>query len=275
MRSFLAIACLALLGATLAGCSGDPERYPDGVAHTSTSRSATETTTGAATTTTSATTPTTGGPGNQPPTGSLSVAVNGTNATFTLQGSDPENETIVWDLDFGDGNSTNGTTLPAVVNHTYVLGNSTGNATGNNSMVNFTAIFTITDGRDPVTYNATISVGASGPTAPTVLTGEVTVPGTPLTSGALGANGCAGFNAGMSGRDCVFFGLEPAFEGRHYLAEGTGINLDLEIWATCDAAPPSVIEGGSLDSTIPAGAGCMILWFYSAGSVGTITVTIG
>jgi hypothetical protein len=74
-------------------------------------------------------------------------------AAFTLNGTDADHDTLVWDLAFGDGNSTNGTTLPAMINHTYI-----GNHTGN-----LTASFTLTDGKDPTTYNVTVqSVAGAG-----------------------------------------------------------------------------------------------------------------
>lgn len=165
MRPLLALGLLALLTASLAGCADDPERYPGG----GPSASRTSTTGGpgggASTGTATSSTTTTGGPGgdNQPPTGSISVAVNGTNATFTLTGNDPDGDAIVWDLDFGDGNATNGTGLPALVNHTYAPTNTTGNATGN-ATGNITAVFTVSDGVEQANYTINVTLAAGGVT---------------------------------------------------------------------------------------------------------------
>lgn len=171
MRPLLALGLLALLTASLAGCADDPERYPDGVTPSSTGQTTADGgTTGPATGTSTSTT--TGGPSgsaNQAPTGSISVVINGTNATFTLGGSDPDGDALVWDLDFGDGNATNGTVLPAMVNHTYAAGN-------------FTANFTVSDGIEPKSFMAPLAVGAGGATGSTqqVVNGEWTA-GTPLS----------------------------------------------------------------------------------------------
>lgn len=266
MRTRTTLACVALLAMALAGCS-DELRYPEPIEDGSDSATGTGSGTSSptGTTTNSASDTSTGPLGNETnraPLAGLTVATNGTNATFSLTGTDPDGDNLTWELDYGDGNATNGTSLPLTVNHTYAM-------TGN-----FSANLTVSDGMREGHAQIVVQFG-NGSTEKVVLTGETTLPSSPLTSGALGANGCAGFNAGVSGQDCVIFELGPELAGRPFLAEGTGVNLDVDIWSSCDPAPPSSLQTGSVEGTIPAGAACMILWFYSAGSTGTVTVTIG
>lgn len=158
MRLSALLASLTVLALAFAGCSGDGDG--DGIStSTSGSASGTGTTSGTSTSTENSTGSSTGSASststgssadNQAPTGNISASVNGTNATFTLTGSDPDGDTLVWDLTFGDGNSTNGTTLPATVNHTYA-------ATGN-----LTVEFIVTDGDLRESSNVTITVGSAG-----------------------------------------------------------------------------------------------------------------
>lgn len=153
MRPLLALACLALLTATLAGCAEDPERYPDGVPRTTTSRSPSAT----ATATGTSTAP----PANAAPTAGLDVSpVNGSsplNVTFSLTGSDPDSDPLTWELVFGDGNRTEGTTLPAAIEHSYA------------SAGNYTASLTVSDGSLNRTATAHVAVaGAGAPVEPTI-----------------------------------------------------------------------------------------------------------
>lgn len=162
MRTLLAISCLALLTVAFAGCAEDAERYPDGVpSSSSTSRS--QTASGSATGTGSASGTSTGpagnGTGNETntaPMASLEVTPeNGTaplNVTFSLAGTDADGDNLTWVLVFGDGNQTNGTSLPTTVNHTYA-------AAGNH-----TASLTVSDGS--LNRTATAKVAAEGEGAP-------------------------------------------------------------------------------------------------------------
>ena len=178
MRTLLAIACLALLTTAFAGCAEDAERYPDGVPTTSASRS--RTTTGSATGSGSASATSTGPVGNesdngtnQPPTASLDASPeNGTaplNVTFSLDGADPDGDNLTWVLVFGDGNQTNGTSLPTTVNHTY------------SSAGNHTASLTVSDGS--LNRTATAKVAAEGEGAPSGPTIEELCPTDPLAVG--------------------------------------------------------------------------------------------
>lgn len=161
MRLTAALALASLIALAFAGCS---DKGGDGGESSTTSSSASQTssttssTSRSSTGTTTSSTSTTG-PANRAPSGSISATVNGTQATFNLTGSDPDGEPIVWDLDLGDGNSTNGTALPKTVTHAY-------NATGN-----LTVNFTITDGKSPVTYNVTLNLTGGAGAASQVYSG--------------------------------------------------------------------------------------------------------
>lgn len=138
-------ASLLLLALTLAGCSGDEDK-------------------GGGDAMPSATPTSTGPAPNRPPVGSAGVALNGTSATFTLNGTDPDGDALNWTLAFGDGNSTNGTSLPANATHDY-------GASGV-----FNATFTLGDGNLTSVYNLTVNATTlpGGPTqGPVQLTGEV------------------------------------------------------------------------------------------------------
>ena len=275
MRTFLAITCLALVTATLAGCAEDAERYPDGVSATSSSSrslSSSQSTTASTTSSGSTSNTTTGQPlENEPPTGTIAAAVNGTNATFSLDGSDPDGDVVVWELDFGDGTGTNGTALPATVNHTYVAGN-------------YTANFTVTDGKDPVTYDLAVPVGGGGGGATGIVFTEAqATPSNPANSvstpaGWCGASCCASFTAGMSGGDCVFFELDAAFAGHPYTATADDGDPDLDFWPECDASGLTAVEGklsvGPESGVIPAGAGCVVLWAKAPPAIPTHTFTV-
>ena len=261
MRPLMAIALLGLLTASLAGCADDPERYPDGVP-TPSSTSRAQTTSAAPTSTSSSSSTSTGPAPNQAPTGSIAVALNGTNATFTLNATDPDGDALVWDLDFGDGNATNGTSLPTVLNHTYVV----------NGTANLTATFTVTDGVDRMTYNATLGFGGGAATL-FAFTQATSAPGNPAMSTVVptplggfgpGANACTSFNTDTSGGDCVFTPLDASLVGKAFTGTATAGEADLEFWDSCDAALGLFVEDfyneGPEAGIVPEGAGCVILW---------------
>lgn len=151
LTAVLAITCLVALA--FAGCSGKDKDGGATSSSSSSSRSSSSATSSSSShsstgTTTSSSSSTSTGPSNSPPTGSISAVTNGTLAAFTLNGTDPDGDALSWTLAFGDGNSTNGTTLPATASHNYTAGG------------NFTANFTVSDGRHTAAYNVTVAVGA-------------------------------------------------------------------------------------------------------------------
>jgi hypothetical protein len=153
MRIVAFLAFLTVSAMVLAGCSGDGDGDSKSSSSSSSrSSSRTNSTTSVSSSSSTSASSTSTGPANSAPTGSISVSVNGTNATFNLTGSDPDGDTLVWDLAFGDGNATNGTVLPANVTHQYAS-----NLTGN-----VTVDFTLTDGQESTTYNVTFVVGGAG-----------------------------------------------------------------------------------------------------------------
>lgn len=199
MRPLLALACLALVTATLAGCADDPERYPDGVPTTSATATQTHTVTGGSTTTTTNGTGA-GGRTGQAPTGSINVAINGTNASFQLDGSDADGDAVNWTLDFGDGATENGTALPATVNHTYALGN-------------YTANFTLEAGGQASSYNASLAITAGGGGGSSKQT-QVVTGGTLLPNPAGNDAACIGDDV-----DGNTYDLDPAGPGWTYVLE--------------------------------------------------------
>jgi hypothetical protein len=148
------LATLTFLTLAFAGCSdggGDGDGKTS--SSTSTSQASSSSSSGSASKTSSGTASSTatgtGSASNAPPTGSISATVNGTNATFTLSGTDPDGDELSWELAFGDGTTEDGTVLPATVNHTYAAGN-------------YTVNFTVTDGQSPVTYDVNVTAGTAG-----------------------------------------------------------------------------------------------------------------
>lgn len=109
-------------------------------------------------------------PANLPPTGTLNASLtNGSiplAVNFTLTGSDLDGDPLNWTLAFGDGNSTNGTSLPATVPHNFTASGS------------FNVTYTLTDGFEQKAYNLTINATGGVATPPTQgpiqLTGTVT-----------------------------------------------------------------------------------------------------
>lgn len=279
MRTLALMATLTMVALAFAGCSGDGDGDGDSSSSsssTSRSSSSSSTSTSRSATSTTSSTSTSTGPSNRAPSGSISVAVNGTNATFALTGSDPDGDTLVWDLTFGDGNSTNGTSLPTNVTHIY-------SAAGN-----FTANFTITDGKSPVTYDLVVPV-ASGGSAGIVFVGKQATPSNPASSATVstpfgnifaGAAACAGFYADENGQDCVWFPLEAVFEGRSFTITASAGDPDYEFWPACDPTDPmspafaGSTAAGPEAGTIPAGAGCVVIWTKLPPDAPTHTFTV-
>lgn len=155
MRAALAV--LLLLTALLAGCADGGKGGDGDATSSSTTTSGIPVPTGSGTSSSSTSaTGTTGPAANNPPTGSIAAAINGTSVRFNMTGSDADGDALSWTLAFGDGNATSGTSLPANVTHTFKAGN-------------HTAVYNVTDGRLTTSYNLTVSVtnatgAASGPT---------------------------------------------------------------------------------------------------------------
>lgn len=157
MRALLV--SVLLLAAALAGCAdgGDDDPKPSTTTSGSAtgSKSATKTSSGSRTTSTS-------GTGTGAPTlGTANLTADDTNGTaplavnFTISATGSPS---AWRLSFGDGSSTNGTTVPATVNHTYVV--------GGNFSANLTVAYGTLDATDSV--NITVAVPAGGSGAPDV-----------------------------------------------------------------------------------------------------------
>lgn len=73
--------------------------------------------------------------------GSAPLVVN-----FTLDGSDDDGDDLSWTLDLGDGNFTDGTGLPAIVEHNFTTAG------------NYTVRLDVTDGTDADSATLTVTV---------------------------------------------------------------------------------------------------------------------
>lgn len=159
MRLSALLASLTFLALAFAGCSGGGDddgkgTTTSGSSSSASSSSATSSSASSSGTTTSATSTSTGPEANQPPTGGVSAVVNGTNATFSLTGTDADGDELSWELDYGDGSAkATGTELPANTTHQYVAGN-------------YTAQFTLSDGEETRAFNVTLAIGAAAGSAP-------------------------------------------------------------------------------------------------------------
>jgi PKD repeat protein len=261
------LATLTILTLAFAGCS---DGGGDGDGETSSSTSTTQAGSGSAsssssgtkssTGTGSATATGTGSASNEAPTGTVSASVNGTNATFTLTGSDADGDALTWELDFGDDSALeDGTTLPATVNHTYAVGN-------------YTANFTVADGKENKTYMVEINVTAAG--------GAGGVSQDAVAEYVVGQSFCAGEYPPMGGD--VFYGeiaIDAATAGLPFTATWAyTANPALGVQVIfVDAADTTVgdindsAQGVLITGTVPAGA--VTAKFGDCGSVGGATVT--
>lgn len=264
---------MALLAAAgLAGCADDPEgegssTTTSGVLITYTgSRTGTTSSSAGTTSSSTASGTTTGSSDNRAPTATLASTVDGKNATFSLSGSDPDGDVIVWDLEFGDGASANGTSLPATVTHAYAAGN-------------FTAKLTVTDGTASATDDVAVAIaGAPAGFQPVVYSMAITTPCPYCTviSFETGVVPSAAFAAGEQGIDTIWLALTPEMVGKPFTVTSTGGDPDAVISAGC-TPDATVIEAhgeGAEAGTIPAGAGCLVTWDFDTPE-STITITVG
>jgi hypothetical protein len=269
----LAVLAVALLStAVLAGCSDDGGDEPSETT-SSTSRSTTSaasSTTSRSSTTSSSSTGTTG-PSNTPPSGSISaVAGSGSlpvRVNFTLTGSDPDGDVIVWDLAFGDGATDDGTTLPATVSHNYTTAG------------NFTAVFTITDGKESTDYDVAVAIAAGGAAGPSLmLVGTVSawcaqctlafeaaltlpapLPTLPLPS--------VSWASEMQGVDLIWVEVPAELAGHTFVATSSAADVGVGMLASCDPTAAAAVayfdsESTPETGTVPAGTGCIVLWDF-------------
>ena len=279
MRLGALLTALLVASLVLAGCSGkdkDKDDDSDTSSPSSSSRSSSSSTTGSSSTssTSSSSTSTSSSPTNTAPVGSITATVTAggfpKQVNFTLNGTDPDGDNFVWDFDFADGNTTNGSTLPQNLTHNYTAA----------GLYNVT--FSITDGRLSSSYNVTVNVTAGGGATLFAYSEATAVPANPALSGlpVLGSDGaeaCGACAADMSGGDCVFTEIEAALAGKAFTAVSDGANADLEFWDSCDwvmGAPVALYTNdGPEADVVPAGAGCVILWDSDAPATLTFTVT--
>jgi PKD repeat protein len=216
MRAFVAIALVALLSVSLAGCAKDPVRYPNGVtSHSgSLSKSGSGSLSGSASGSHSASGSSTGiATSNHAPTGSLGAVVNGTAVRFSLNGTDADHDALTWNLTFGDQAKANGTSLPAAVNHTY-------SAAGL-----YQVNYTLTDGHNATTYHVALNVtgataAAGGPFFDATKTWTASQTG--VYEFALGCD--------SDGGDCAYFDLPAGSPGRPFTMDFSGTVPGVVYW---------------------------------------------
>jgi hypothetical protein len=268
MRTPALLATLAFVALALAGCSGgDGDGDSDSTSSsTSASKSATSTSSSSsksATATSSSSSTTTTAPSNQPPSGSVSAAINGTQVTFSLAGSDADGDELSWTLDYGDGSDgEDGTTLPANVTHAYAVGN-------------YTANFTLDDGTATKSYEVPVAVTGGAGASGLVFEGTVSAycglctdfageqAGSPLPGAFMPS---ASWNSGEQGTDSVWVAIPAELAGHAFVATTSLADVGVAAMSACE--PTAAVlelhddEGTPENGVIPAGTGCLLLWEF-------------
>jgi PKD repeat protein len=178
---------------------------------------------------------------------------------FTVSGSDADGDTIVWDLTFGDGNKTNGTSLPKTVSHNYTKAG------------NFTASLMVTDGKDHTTSNVTIHVAGGGGAGGSQ---DATVKYT------VGQGFCGGtYPAQAAGTDTIFgqLAVDASTYGKAFTADWTfatpgslGVQVIFKDAAGTTVGDVSNVLVTSLADKVPALA--VTAWFSDCGPGGPASV---
>lgn len=241
MRTLTVLAACLLVAAALAGCS-------DGDKKSSSSTS----TSGTATSSSS----TTSARPNQPPSAVVSAGdVTATDGAapfvvkFTLDGDDPDGDSLSWALSFGDaGAEAKGTTLPTTVNHNYT-------AAGN-----FSVKLTVSDGRNATLAEISVAIVASPAAAPLRFEGAATVP---CPQCIAQYNVCVGLLVEVNELQCYFFDVPPEAIGRVATFTNSNGPVSADFVADCaggsgvdyfaDEASPHAVE-------IPEGTGCIVVY---------------
>lgn len=246
------VACLVLIAA-LSGClgGGKPASTDDASPTTSATNSGSPGTSSAPPTT------------SPPPVAAAPVAnltadlENGTVpllVNFTL--ADAANSTLAyeWTLDFGDGNETAGTTLPAVVNHTF------------ESVGNYTVNFTISS-EDGDSLASLVIVAELGRVVLQHVAG----------TWELGATGCLSSydvwesGTALNGLTVVEFAVVASSIGKSYKASFTTdpevIFVAVDFYdAAGDLVSGASDDDGTVDGTVPAGAALGLLHACNSGA---------
>ena len=272
MRTPALLATLALVALAFAGCSdGGGEGDGETSSSTSTSKASTassssSTRSASATATTSSSSTGTAGPANQPPTGSISAAINGTAVTFSLAGSDPDGDELSWTLDFGDGTAAeDGTALPANATHTYAVGN-------------YTANFTLDDGAATKTYEVPVAVAGGASAGGLTFEGSVSAycalctdfaaeqVGSPIPGSFMPS---ASWNSGEQGVDSVWVAVPAELAGHAFVATSSLADVGVAAMSACGPSGKVIElhddEGTPENGVIPAGTGCLLMWEFLDG----------
>jgi hypothetical protein len=74
--------------------------------------------------------------------------------------------------------------------------------------------------------------------------------------------------------------LPTGLAGHAFTAVSEKGDADVDLWDACDGQNGNPVSGGQFfgpkdeAGTVPAGAGCVIVWDGGAGATGTITFTV-
>lgn len=247
------VALLLLLGLALAGCS-DADKDPEPSSSSSSS-------------TTAAARP------NAAPDADLTASVNGTLATFHLNATDANNDTLSWSLAFGDGAAENGTGLPANVTHEYTPGN-------------YTANLTVSDGRANATTQVNVTIATPGPGVPAV--GQAAT-----MAWDIGVTDQQSATQGPSYLDCVdgpnktfnydSFVLDTATIGQPFRATITDLTGSIQSWTLyfnledcSDYSGTFSADGaGEITGIVPDGSGTFALAMATGGFLLEVQYTSG
>jgi PKD repeat protein len=215
-------------------------------------------------------------PANHRPTAQLTASADHgatpLRVNFTADGADVDGDALSWSLDFGDGNRTTGTALPAILPHEFARVGS------------YNATLTVQDGKLDATAVVHLKVNSSAPAL--VFSGAVAVDCSLQCGGcdstqpneatcfvgdnglAPGAAGCASFTSAKAGVDCVWVAVPANLVGHAFTVTSTKGDPDIDFLDACSAAEAeqsvSVWNSGPEAGVVPAGMGCLVAWEWNA-----------
>lgn len=205
---------------------------------------------------------------NHPPTASMTA--NGTGAapasvSFLLNGTDADGDALTWALAFGDGNATNGTSLPANVTYAYPQPGA------------YNATLTVSDGKATTNVTLLLNLTASGPAFEKFVASGTPDLACPQCSVA-GANTGAGYRNGINELDSWFVELPPGAVGQPFTLVSESTDPDMVFRTSCASSGTAVgnpyVAAGSESGVVPEGAVCVLSW-NPEDVLAKITLTVG
>lgn len=208
------------------------------------------------------------GSDNHPPTASMTA--NGTGAApasvvFLLNGTDADGDALAWALAFGDGNATNGTSLPANVTYAYPQPGA------------YNATLTVSDGKATTNVTLQLNLTASGPAFEQFVASGTPDLACPQCSVA-GANTGAGYRNGINELDSWFVEIPAGAAGQPFTLVSESTDPDMVFRTSCASSGAAVgnpfVAAGPESGIVPEGALCALTW-NPEDVVAKITLTIG